>query len=60
MFFGINTVLMGILFAYLWLFFVPAYQQTTAYGTVQTISIIVTICMIGAYVASSLVILGKV
>ncbi|MEM2904432.1 MAG: hypothetical protein QW057_05210 [Candidatus Bathyarchaeia archaeon] len=59
-FFTVNTVLMGAMILYFWLFFLPAFEYTNVYGTIQTITIILTVCMIGAYIASSLVILGKV
>ena len=59
-FFAINTVLIAILILYFWLYFLPTFEFTDAYESIRNLTIVITVALIGAYIASSFVILGKV
>ncbi len=57
--FVINTVLFAALILYFWFYLLPFFENS-AYEGMRNILTIITICLIAAYITSSIVILGKV
>ncbi len=58
--FIVNTILVASLIGYFWLAFLPRFEGHAVYASMSNFITLITACFIGAYVASSLVMLDKV